>query len=60
MKRNNVKRNHSGFESDHDSNQGNKNGVHKDRSSKRRLSIYDEYEDEADYVVNEKFKNRHK
>lgn len=61
MKRNNEKRNQSGFESDHESHQGKKRVGQKDKSSKRRLSIYDDYEeDDSDYVANEKFKNRHK
>lgn len=39
----------------------NKKGSGKDKSSKKRLSIYDDYEDEIDlYSSQVKFKNRNK
>ncbi|MCF6331880.1 MAG: hypothetical protein L3J11_01235 [Draconibacterium sp.] len=60
MMKKEVKRDHSGFESDYDSLRVKKVVGSKDRSSKRKLSIYDEYGDEDEYLMNEKFKNRHK
>ena len=46
---------------DGDFNNHGKKGGGKDKSSKKRLSIYDDYEDDDDmYSGHEKFKNRHK
>ncbi len=59
MKKNIVKKNHSDF----DDNFGpvKKGAISKDKSSKKRLSIYDEYEEEDDlFPHQEKFKNRRK
>lgn len=59
MKRQNLNNKQSGFENDYSSNLSKKIG--KDKSSKRRLSIYDDYEEDDDeFVSREKFKNRHK
>lgn len=60
MKRQNLNNKQSGFESDYGSNPGRK-VPGKDKSSKKRLSIYDDYEEDDDeFVSREKFKNRHK
>lgn len=60
MKKRNLNSKQSNFDRDSDSNSG-KKGVAKDKSSKRRLSIYDNYEEEDEEFINyEKFKNRHK
>jgi hypothetical protein len=58
MKKNSVKKNYSDF--DDNFVQGKRSS--KDKSSKKRLSIYDEYEEEEDdiYPHQEKFKNRRK
>jgi hypothetical protein len=60
MKKNSVKKNYSDF--DDNFVQGKRSSVSKDKSSKKRLSIYDEYEEEEDdiYPHQEKFKNRRK
>jgi hypothetical protein len=60
MKKNSVKKNYSDF--DDNFVQGKRVSVSKDKSSKKRLSIYDEYEEEEDDVFphQEKFKNRRK
>jgi hypothetical protein len=59
MKKNNLRRNHSDFDGSYES--GKKGSASKDKSSKKRLSIYDEYEEEDDLFLNqEKFKNRRK
>lgn len=59
MKKNSLKKNYS--DSDDNFSLGKKSGVTKDKSSKRRLSIYDEYEDDDDFLPHqEKFKNRRK
>jgi hypothetical protein len=56
MKKNSIRKNHSDFD---DSYEFGKKGTSKDKSSKKRLSIYDEYEEEDDLFQNqEKFKNR--
>lgn len=60
MKKQNLKRGHESIESDN-FNPGKKASAGKDKSSKRKLSIYDEYEDVDDsYVPYEKFKGRRK
>lgn len=60
MKKQNLNSKQSSFENDYDSNHGKKGGA-KDKSSKRKLSIYDDYEEDDDeFVSREKFKNRHK
>jgi len=59
MKKNSVKKNYS--DSDDNFGSGKKGAVSKDKSSKRRLSIYDEYEEEDElFPHQEKFKNRRK
>lgn len=60
MKKNIVKKNYSDF--DDNFVQGKKGSVSKDKSSKKRLSIYDEYEEGEDdiYPHQEKFKNHRK
>ncbi len=60
MKKNSVKKNYSDFDDNFVS--GKKGLVSKDKSSKKKLSIYDEYEEEEDEVLphQEKFKNRRK
>lgn len=60
MKKNIVKKNYS--DSDDSFGSGKKGAVSKDKSSKRKLSIYDEYEEEDDELLphQEKFKNRRK
>ena len=58
MKKQTFKRNPSDFDDSYNSGKG---SVHKDKSSKKRLSIYDEYEDdEDDFMSQEKFKHRRK
>lgn len=59
MKKQNLNSKQSSFDSDFGSNSGKKVGA-KDKSSKRRLSIYDYEEDDEEFVSYEKFKNRHK
>lgn len=60
MKKNSVKKNYSDFDDNFVA--GKKSSVSKDKSSKKRLSIYDEYEEEEDEIFphQEKFKNRRK
>jgi len=59
MKKNSVKKNYSDFDDSFGS--GKKGTVAKDKSSKKRLSIYDEYEEEEDiFPHQEKFKGRRK
>jgi len=59
MKNNSVKKTYSDF--DDNFNHGKMGSVAKDKSSKKRLSIYDEYEEEEDQLPHqEKFKNRRK
>lgn len=60
MKKISLKKNYSDF--DDSFSLGKKGAVAKDKSSKKRLSIYDEYEEEEDEAVQhqEKFKNRRK
>lgn len=60
MKKNSVKKNYSDFDDNFVA--GKKGLVSKDKSSKKRLSIYDEYEEEEDDIFphQEKFKNRRK
>ncbi len=60
MKKNSVKKNYSDFDDNYGA--GNRGSVSKDKSSKKRLSIYDEYEEEEDEIFphQEKFKNRRK
>lgn len=61
MKKKHLKSKPSGFEGDYGSNNLNKKVSGKDKSSKKRLSIYDDYEEDDDvFVMREKFKNRHK
>ena len=60
MKKNSVKKNYSDFDDNFGA--GKKGSVSKDKSFKKRLSIYDEYEEEEDEIFphQEKFKNRRK
>lgn len=59
MKKNSLKKNHSDF--DDNFSLGKKGAVGKDKSSKKRLSIYDEYEEEDElFPHQEKFKGRRK
>jgi hypothetical protein len=59
MKKNSVKKNYSDFEDN--SVLGKKGAIAKDKFSKKRLSIYDEYEEEDELLQHqEKFKNRRK
>ncbi|GAB1451670.1 hypothetical protein MASR2M47_17260 [Draconibacterium sp.] len=60
MKKISVKKNYP--DSDDNFAQGKRGVVSKDKSSKKRLSIYDEYAEEEDdiYPHQEKFKNRRK
>jgi len=56
MKKNSIKKNHSDFDDSYGF--GKHGSVAKDKSSKRRLSIYDEYaEEEDEFQSQEKFKN---
>lgn len=58
MKKKFSKNRSSNFDNDFDYG---KKGGGKDKSSKRRLSIYDDYEEDDDvYSGREKFKNRNK
>ena len=60
MKKKNLKSKQSGFEGDNSSIL-NKKVTGKDKSSKRKLSIYDDYEEDDDeFVMREKFRGRHK
>ncbi len=60
MKKQNLNSKQSSFDSDFGSNAG-KKVAGKNKSSKRKLSIYDDYEeDDEEFVSYEKFKNRHK
>jgi hypothetical protein len=59
MKKNSVKKDYSDF--DDSFGLGKKGAIAKDKSSKKRLSIYDEYEEEDELLQHqEKFKNRRK
>jgi hypothetical protein len=60
MKKNSLKKNYPDSEDDYK--QGKKSATGKDKSNKRRLSIYDEYEEDEDEIFphQEKFKNRRK
>jgi len=59
MKKNSIKRNHSDFDDNYGV--GKHGSVPKDKSSKKKLSIYDEYADEDDdFAGEEKFKTRKK
>ena len=59
MKKNSLKKNYP--DSDDNFSFGKKVAVAKDKSSKKRLSIYDEYEEEEDILPHqEKFKSRRK
>jgi hypothetical protein len=60
MKKNTLKKNHSDF--DDSFSLGKKGAIAKDKSSKKRLSIYDEYAEEEDELFphQEKFKSRRK
>jgi hypothetical protein len=59
MKKNSVKKNHSDF--DDSFSLGKKGAIAKDKSLKKRLSIYDEYEEEEElFPHQEKFKARRK
>jgi len=59
MKKNSVKKNYSDF--DDSFSLGKKGAVAKDKFSKKRLSIYDEYEEEDELLQHqEKFKARRK
>ena len=59
MKKSNLKKNH--FDFDDNFEPVKKGSGHKDKSSKKRLSIYDEYEEEDDFFPHqEKFKGRRK
>jgi len=61
MKKKNLKRNNKGFEDDSNFNVGKKGAGAKSKDSKRRLSIYDDYEEDDDeFISYEKFKKRHK
>ena len=61
MKKQNLNSKQSSFENDFSNNEGKKVAGAKDKSSKRKLSIYDDYEENDDeFVIREKFKNRHK
>jgi hypothetical protein len=60
MKKKNQKRNHSGFEEDYDFKSSKKQRRLKNKSNKKKLSIYDDYDDEDDFIINEKFGNRRK
>ena len=57
MKKNSIRKNNSDFDDSYDFG---RNGVaSRDKGSKKRLSIYDEYEEEDDLIQNqEKFKHR--
>ena len=58
MKKKFSKNRSSDFDGDFDYG---KKGGGKDKGSKKRLSIYDDYEEDDDiYSGHEKFKNRHK
>ena len=61
MKKNNLKRNHSGYIDDYDSINGKKVPGSKGKNSKKKLSIYEDFEEEEDeFEVHEKFKKRPK
>lgn len=61
MKKKIQKRNHSGFEDDYEFKSAKKSRPVKDKSNKKRLSIYDDYDDdEDDFMLNEKFGNKRK
>jgi len=59
MKKSSLKKHHSDFDDSFSSVK--KGAIAKDKSSKKRLSIYDEYEEEEDlFPQQEKFKGRRK
>ncbi len=59
MKKSSLKKNHYDF--DDSFGLGKKGAIAKDKSLKKRLSIYDEYEEEEDlFPHQEKFKGRRK
>ncbi len=59
MKKQSVKKN--SFNSEDDFGSGRKSTGSKDKTSKKRLSIYDDYEEDDDFFPHqEKFKNRRK
>jgi hypothetical protein len=59
MKKSSLKKNHSDFDDNFGA--AKKGIIGKDKSSKKRLSIYNEYEEEEDlFPHQEKFKGRRK
>lgn len=57
----NQKRNHSGFDDAFASKASKQQrSLKNDKSSKKRLSIYDDYDDDDYFSQNEKFGKRHK
>ena len=61
MKKKNLKRGHKGFEDDSNFSSGIKSSGVKSKDSKRKLSIYDDYEEDDDeFISYEKFKKKHK
>lgn len=60
MKKKNLKRNQKSFEDESNFSSG-KNSAPKNKGTKRRLSIYDDYEEDDDeFISYEKFKRRNK
>lgn len=60
MKKKNLKRSHKSFEDESNFSSG-KSSVARSKDSKRRLSIYDDYEEDDDeFISYEKFKKKHK
>lgn len=59
MKKKNLNRNYKGFDDESNFNSG-KASMPKGKDSKRKFSIYDDYEDEDEFISYEKFKKRHK
>lgn len=61
MKKNNLKRNLSGYNNDYDSVFGKSTPTPRSKTSKKRISIYEDFEDdEEETELYEKFKKRHK
>jgi len=61
MKKKNLKKGRKNFEDDYDFNAGKNGAASKSKGSKRKLSIYDDYEEDDDeFIAYEKFKKRHK
>jgi hypothetical protein len=61
MKKMNQKKNHSGFDDGFASKASKQQrSLKNDKSSKKRLSIYDDYDDDDYFSNNEKFSKRHK